>query len=76
MQTAIFIKVTFIKEPVKEKVDIYGMIKAVTKVIGKETRCMDMESIKPHKAYKYKDGFKMINSSDRFINDDYFDIDK
>ncbi len=57
------------KEPVKEKVDIYGMIKAFTKEIGKKTRCTVMEPTKPHKASKYKDGFKMINSSDRFIND-------
>lgn len=71
LQMAIFTKVTFTKGPVKEKEDIYGAIKAVTKEIGKETRCTDMVLTKPHKAFKYKDGFKMTNSLDRFINDLY-----
>lgn len=55
------IKGTFIKARDMVKEGTFGAIRAVTKEIGRVTRCTDMESIRRQRERLPKGGLKMTN---------------
>ena len=64
LRTVIIIKGIFIKAQDKAKENTYGQTKAVTKEIGKQIKCKDMESIQLLMVLLLRVGFKKINSLD------------
>ena len=61
------IKGTFTKRQDMVKGDICGVIKAVMKVIGSSTRCMDMESISQQMGQWLRVGLRMMSLLDEVI---------